>query len=83
MGGSFGWTGPGLGRWVSTAPMGRVYLGHNKDKRIYAQRGELGVPFLVTTVSFRCELDDGMQWYLDVRQIIVRQIVEVGVSGSM
>lgn len=38
------------------------------------------VSFLITTVSFRSELDDGMEWDLDVGKICLRKVVEVCVS---
>jgi len=41
---------------------------------------ELDSPFLITTVCFRCELDDGMERNLYVGQVVLRKIMEVGIA---
>lgn len=38
------------------------------------------VSFLLASIRFRCELDDGMKGYLNVRQVFLRQVVKVGVA---
>jgi hypothetical protein len=38
------------------------------------------LPFLITTVCFRCELDDSVEGNLYVGQIGLRKIVEVGIA---
>jgi hypothetical protein len=38
------------------------------------------LPFLITTVCFRCELDDSVERNLYVGQIGLRKIVEVGIA---
>ena len=38
------------------------------------------LPFLITTVCFRCEFDDSVERNLYVGQIGLRKIVEVGIS---
>jgi hypothetical protein len=41
------------------------------------------LPFLVTTVCFRCELDDSVERNLYVGQIGLRKIVEVGIAITL
>jgi hypothetical protein len=38
------------------------------------------LPFLITTVCFRCELDDSVERNLYVGQIYLRKVVEVGIA---
>ena len=39
------------------------------------------VPLLLTSVRLRCELDDCVQGDLDIRQVLLRQVVVVSVSA--
>ena len=38
-------------------------------------------PFFVASVCLGCEFDDGMKWDLDIGQVGLWEVVEVGVSG--
>jgi hypothetical protein len=61
--------------------MGRVYLYHHYvTKNLLAFSHSPDLPFLITTVCFRCELDDSVERNLYVRQIGLRKIVEVGIA---
>ena len=48
---------------------------------VYGTDGKC-VTLLVTTVSFRRKFDNGVQRDLDVRQVGLREVVEVGVKAA-
>ena len=49
--------------------------------RVDSLDGEL-VPDLVATVRFRCELDDCVQWYFDVWDFFLRDVMEVSIDSA-
>jgi hypothetical protein len=60
--------------------MGRVYLYHHYFPKKAGLQHSPDLPFLITTVCFRCELDDSVERNLYVGQIGLRKIVEVGIA---
>lgn len=72
----------GFGRCVSTAWIGSVYLQDFPYKKFILKCRSHLSPFLVTAIGFRSQFNHGVQWYLDVGQIRLRQAVEIGVSSE-